>query len=232
MPIARFLLRCTRSNCCHANNRCLWHLVYINCSPDAEAELLRHLRKGHIHSTSASVGLLPSSTAVRSPDGLDRPPADREQPHRHPQRRPPIFWAFDANFAASGVKGPRIAGELSVLSTNGPRVSGAIFIGTGWLPRLQASATNWPGRQRHTKTICNVAYHIQEYIQRSYQQSRAYQGDGHVQSARDSERDLAEDGQRMHASAFSCASQIHNWPKGADAAPVGPSYNSSLQRPR
>src|SRR5688572_25932511 len=58
--------------------------------------------------------------------------------------------------------------------------------------------------------------------------TRAYQGDGHVQSATDSERDLAKDGQCVHASAFSCASLIYNWPKGADVAPVGLSYNSSL----
>ena len=31
----------------------------------------------------------------------------------------------------------------------------------------------------------------------------------------------AKGGQCVHASAFSCASQVYNWPKGADAAPVG-----------
>jgi hypothetical protein len=53
----------------------------------------------------------------------------------------------------------------------------------------------------------------------------------------DSERDVAEDGQYMHASPFCCASQIYNWPiynwpKGADAAALRPSYNSKLQRSR
>ena len=60
-------------------------------SPDHEAELAPHFRKGTYMSKTASIGLLPSSTPVRPPDGLDRPPADREQPHRHPQRRPPPF---------------------------------------------------------------------------------------------------------------------------------------------
>ena len=187
-------------HCCHANKPLFWHLVYINC-PDHEAERSATSERGHtcprLHPSASSL-----QHPVRPPDGLDRPPSDREQPHRHPQRRPPLFWALSANFAASRV---RICAPHSQDSTMAPGFRGHFIARAGCRDCRHLRQIGHVDNRK--KTICTVAYHIQEYVKRSYQQSRAHQGDGHVQSARDSERDVAEDGQCAHASAFSCASQ-------------------------
>ena len=197
-------------------------------SPIAEAERLRHLRKGTYMSKTASVGLLPSSTLFgRLMASIDRLlTASSRIAIRNGDL--PLFWASDANFAASGATGRGIAGEpLRSYSTNGPGFRGHFYV-RRWLVC------------RHLRQISRFDHGDKNRLHRGISYTRIHPtlvptsksapGDGHVQSATDSDAIWRKDGQRMHASASSCASQIHNWPKGADAAPVGPSYNSSLQR--
>src|SRR5215207_5663447 len=100
-------------------------------------------------------------------------------------------------------------------------VSGAIFIAANRLLGNCPSATNWPVRQSEAKTICTVAYHIQEYLKAHAKKCERTLGDRPCSPQGTAKRDVAEDGQCMHASLF-LRIAIYHWPKGADAAPTGP----------
>ena len=121
--------------CCNATSQllpckqacCFWYLVYINC-PLSRSGAAPPLQKGDIH-VQDCIHRPPSlQLAVRPPDGLDRPPADREQPHRHSQRRPSPFRALSPeNKGLPRPRRDRTNDKPFDNSHQWPRLPGAIF---------------------------------------------------------------------------------------------------------
>ena len=183
--------------------------------------------RGTYMSTSASVGLLPSSTLF----GLLMASIDRlltASSRIAIRNRDLPYFVFDAKLRGFWRR-KRAAARASPISIqiNGPRFPGPFsFALAGCRVRhrdkLAASAT-----AEKTVACWHIIYKNNSTLISTKERTR-----GWARAVRkDSERDVGrKDGQRMHASRSSLRFSIDNWPKGADAAPAGPSYNSSLQR--
>jgi hypothetical protein len=208
--------------------RVVWYLVYQN-PLDQEAKLLGHFRKGdrpcpRLH-PSASFPPAP----VRPPDGLNRPPFDARSRIAVRQRRPPLFWSLTLYFAVSDAQiRARCRATFHQCFGQWPRFPGPFSLPQtdGWELRIcDKLASAAIGSKNHLH--CGISYtRILKTLTPS--SVSAHWGDGPCSPQGTAKRDVAEDGQCMHASLF-LRIAIYHWPKGADAAPTGPSYNSSLE---
>lgn len=112
---------------------CFWYLVYINSPRITKRSYSATQKRGpnvqdRLHQPRTFQHIL------RPVDGLHRPPADRELPHRHSQRRPPPFRSLrplkrstDCVFqsrplqVSSQTKGPGFPGPLFLRRPPQPR---------------------------------------------------------------------------------------------------------------
>ncbi len=166
------------------------------------------LQKGDIHVQDCIHWPSSLQHAVRPPDGLDRPPADREQPHRHPQRRPSPFWSLTPVFRSFQRRKPAGASLANLHPGQWPRFAGPFSCGL----------SDGSDARRHLRQISRFGHEGQKAFagwhiiykntpDARYQQSKSASGDGHVQSATDSNRETGEDRQCAHAFALSHAFQ-------------------------
>ncbi len=218
MPLSLILLPCKQVD----RN---WHLVYVKCS-QYEAEWFRTRKRGQ-----TCPRLHPSASCLQHPvqpsDGLHRPPAHRQQPYCHPQWRPPPFRSLtpqNKGFFRTNAIG-RTARSARWIEPMAP-VSGAIFV-CGRPSDFTKSATNQHMYRPTAIRRCVLAYRIQRYTpKRSHHidQAGAYWGT----DLRYRDRRPDRDGTWVcPVTSHCCVRQIRNWPKGADAAPTGRSYNSN-----
>ena len=114
-------------------------------------------------SKTAAIGLVPTSTLFgRLVAAIDRLlTAQSASPFA--TATCPVLVSEPGSYTVSGVGSLR-ARDLTRIHRLMAPVSGAIFMYAGGCTGFAASATNWPLRQRQTKTVCNVAYHIQECV--------------------------------------------------------------------
>jgi hypothetical protein len=108
-------------------------------------------------------------------------------------------------------------------------VSGAIFLlsSTGW---RTPSATKQPEPQSAVICpVCLLAYRIQSCPRNARTVKHGHNLGGPYVTG-DSRRGPARNTNALY-DFISSVRQIHHWPKGADAAPEGPSYNSIPWQP-
>jgi hypothetical protein len=77
------MLLCKQTCCC-------WYLVYVNC-PEITNRRSAAFRKGDDNVQDRFHRARTLQWPARPPDGVDRPPAHGQRPHRIAQRRSPLF---------------------------------------------------------------------------------------------------------------------------------------------
>ena len=177
-------------------------------SPITKRSCFAH-QKGDIH-VQDCIRRPPSlQHAVRPLDGLDRPFPDREQPHRHSQRRPPPFWSLTPRLRGFQRRKPAGARASPIsIHVNGPGLRGHFHV--RWrvaqnLRRLRQISRFGNDRQKQF-----AWWHIiyKNASNARYQQARAHQGMGTCSPQRTAIAIWGrKDRQCVHASALRCAFQ-------------------------
>jgi hypothetical protein len=141
-----FMLRCKRLIAAmQTNTLCLASGIH-KFTPDHEAEPFPPFRKGDTNVQDCIHRPRTLQCPVRPADGLHRPPADRERPHRHSQRRPSALRPLSALR-----RGASCAFRFDYLRfpprLKGPGFPGPLFFGIRHrYAKAECSATNPPVR--------------------------------------------------------------------------------------
>jgi hypothetical protein len=94
--------------------------------------MVPHQEKGDIHVQDCIHRPPALQHPVRPRDGFDRPPADRQQPHRHPQWRPPPLRSLSLENKRFAIEGLSRRTALRMISLQKwPRFPGPFFVCSG-----------------------------------------------------------------------------------------------------
>jgi hypothetical protein len=203
-------------------------------SPDHEAEWFRAKKRGH-HVQDCTDQPPALHQPVRPADGFDRPSADRQQPHCHPQRRSPPFRPLSPEI--QDIRASARSGEQRFFddSSDGPGFRGHFSFcnqRSGFNCHLRQIGQD-AARKHYTVASWHIAYKdafqsVRLNKSACREGGRAVQKDSQGDGANGA-NDFARRFPLSTAQLSAFHSSSHHWPKGADAAPEGPSYNSSLQ---